>query len=214
MKYSMVFGKTIFFYIILTIAYRIMGKREIGELSIMDLVVTVLIAELVAISIDRYDDNVLIALIPIVTLVVIQIFISKISFKNTKIRDFLEGKPSIIINRGKVNFKEMHSQRYNLDNLLTELRNQGIKTIEEVDYAILETNGKLSVFESGQENSGNYPLPVILDGMVQDEVLRQIKKSEGWLSEKLEEENVSAKDVFYAFYREGQLYLIKEETLN
>jgi len=214
MKYFMVLGKTLFFYVIITIVYRIMGKREIGELSIMDLIVSILIAELAAISIDKYNENIMISLIPIAILVILQIVLSKISFKHSKFRDFLEGTPSIIINRGKVNFKEMSKQRYNLDDLLTELRSKGVKSIEEVDYAILETSGKLSVFEKEKKNTGSYPLPVILDGKVQEEVLRQIHKNENWLEKKLERENVEAEDVFYAFYRDKQLYLIKENSVN
>lgn len=214
MQYLNVLGKTVFFYVIITIAYRIMGKREIGELSIMDLIVSILIAELVAISIDNHDESIFVTLLPIAVLVIIQITISKISFKKSGIRDVLEGRPSIMISRGKVNFKEMDKQRYNLDNLLTELRGKGIKSIEEVDYAILETSGKLSVFEKEEHQHGAYPLPIILDGKLQVEVLRQIRKTKTWVLEKLEEEDLTIEDVFYAFYRNKQLYLIKENSVN
>ena len=214
MQYLNVLGKTLFFYVIITIAYRIMGKREIGELSIMDLIVSILIAELVAISIDNYDESIFITLLPITLLVIIQVSLSKISFKKNKVRDVLEGKPSIIISRGKVNFKEMDKQRYNIDNLLTELRGKAIKSIEDVDYAILETSGKLSVFEKEKDKSGSYPLPIILDGQLQEEVLRQIKKSKSWLEERLDEEGLEIEEVFYAFYRSKQLYLIKENSVN
>ena len=92
-----------------------MGKREVGELSIMDLIVSIFIAELAAISIDNYQENVFISIVPIIALVIIQLVISRISLKNSKIRSVLDGNPSIIIERGKVNFKEMLKQRYNLD---------------------------------------------------------------------------------------------------
>ena len=122
MKYFIVFYRSIFFYIIITIMYRIMGKREIGELSIMDFIVSIFIAEMVAISIENYNKSMLISIIPILVLVLLQIFLSHISMKSPKIRNLLDGKPSVIIEKGKVNFKEMKRQRYNLDDLLTQLR--------------------------------------------------------------------------------------------
>ena len=81
-------------------------------------------------------------------------------------REVIDGKASVIINRGKINFEEMLKQRYNLDDLLTQLRAKSIKSIEEVDYAILETSGKLSIFKSSDDKNHTYPLPVIIDGKI------------------------------------------------
>ena len=106
-----------------------MGKREIGELSIMDLIVSIFIAELAAISIDNYKENVFLSIIPIGVLVILQIISAKVSFKNEKVRSVIDGNPSVIINRGKINFDEMLKQRYNLDDLLTQLRAKSIKSI-------------------------------------------------------------------------------------
>ena len=145
MDYLILFGKSLFFYLFITIGFRLMGKREIGELSIIDFIVSIFIAELAAISIENYKDNMLFSIIPISTLIIIQIITAKISLKSSIFRDTLDGNPTVIINRGKVNFKEMVKQRYNLDDLLSQLRSQSIKCIEDVDYAILETNGKLSI---------------------------------------------------------------------
>ena len=208
MDYLIVVLKTLFFYWIIVIVYRFMGKREIGELSIVDLIVSVLMAELAAISIENYKGNILLSLLPIAVLVILQILVSKLSLKYGKLRTFIEGEPSVIINRGKVNFKEMMKQRYNLDDLLTQLRARQVKSIEEVDYAILETSGKLSVFPK-QKVSGAYPMAVILDGEIQEETLQQIKRSKNWLLEMLALENVELEEVFYAFYRQHQLFIIK-----
>ena len=142
MKYFIIFYRCIFFYTLITIIYRIMGKREIGELSIMDFIVSIFIAELAAISIENYKDNIFLSILPIVTLVIVQFLIAKISLENEDIRNTIEWEVSVIINRGKVNFEEMLKQRYNLDDLLTQLRAKSIKSIEEVDYAILETEAK------------------------------------------------------------------------
>jgi len=213
MKYFKVLERTILFYVIITAVYRFMGKREVGELSILDLIVSILIAELAAIAIDKYNESIFLAIIPMVALVIIQILVAKVSLKNSDIRSVLEGEPSVIINRGKVEFQTMLEQRYNLDDLLTQLRSQGIKSIEEVDYAILETSGRLSVFEKENKKNGDYPLPVILDGKIQEDVLMQIKKTEDWLLDTLSKEHVTSKDVFYAFYRNGKLFLIRDESV-
>lgn len=211
MDILIVLYRTILFYFVIAIVYRFMGKREIGELSIMDLIVSILIAELAAMAIDKYKSNVFISLVPICALVIIQIITAKISLKSPDVREKIEGEPSIIINRGKVNFEEMLNQRYNLDDLLTQLREKSIKSLEEVDYAILETSGKLSVFLKDKDHS--YPLPVILDGKVDKETLVQIGKDEEWLNKRLKDNNVTAKQVFYAFYKNKHLFFIENENV-
>ncbi len=211
MSILIVLFRTLLFYVIITLVYRFMGKREVGELSIMDLIVSILIAELAAMSIDKYKANLLITIVPIFALVIVQVVTAKVSLKSPKLREKIEGEPSVIINRGKVNFEEMLNQRYNLDDLLTQLREKGIKNLEEVDYAILETSGNLSVFLKGKDK--NYPLPIILDGKVEEETLVQIGKSHEWLNKALERKNTEIEKVFYAFYKNNNLFLIKDESV-
>ena len=103
----------------------------------------------------------------------------------------------------------MIKQRYNLEDLLTQLRAKEVKSIEEVEYAILETSGKLSVFTKDANNSGPYPLPLILDGKIQEMTLKRIRRKEKWLYELLETKKVKLDDVFYAFYKDNQLFIIK-----
>ncbi len=213
MDYIILFFRSILFYVIIAISYRFMGKREIGELSVMDFIVSIFIAELAAISIENYKDSMVFSLLPIVVLVLLQYTVAHISLKNEKVRKIVDGDVSVIINRGKINFKEMLNQRYNLDDLLTQLRAQSIKSIEEVDYAILETSGKLSIFKRDDDEDRTYPLPVILDGKIQDDVLVQINKSESWLNKKLAEENYELEDIFYGFYQKNKLFLIKRENI-
>ncbi len=190
-----------------------MGKREVGELSIMDLIVSIFIAELAAISIENYQDSILFSLLPIVLLVIVQIVMAKLSLKSATVRGMIDGAPSVIIDRGIINFKEMLKQRYNLDDLLVQLRSRGIKSIEEVDYAILETSGKLSVFRRDDDKNRVYPLPVIIDGKLQKDVLFQIGKDEEWLYKMLGKENYRLEDVFYGFYQKNKLFLIRKSTI-
>lgn len=209
MDYLLILLKTLFFYFAIVLFYRFMGKREVGELGIIDLIVSILIAELAAISIEKYDTSVFLMLLPIALLVILQIILAKISLKSDKLRNMLDGEASMIIDNGKVNFKEMIKQRYNLEDLLTQLRARNVKSIEEVEYAILETSGKLSVFTKDAKNSGPYPLPIILDGKVQMATLKRLKKKEKWLNELLDAKKVKLDDVFYAFYKDNQLFIIK-----
>lgn len=209
MDYLLILLKTIFFYFAIVIFYRFMGKREVGELGIIDLIVSVLIAELAAISIEKYDTSVFLMFLPIVVLAVLQIVLAKASLKSDKLRNMLDGEASVIIDNGKVNFKEMIKQRYNLEDLLTQLRAREVKSIEEVEYAILETSGKLSVFTKNASNSGPYPLALILDGKIQKGTLKRLKKKEKWLNELLDTKKVKLDDVFYAFYKDNQLFIIK-----
>jgi uncharacterized membrane protein YcaP (DUF421 family) len=190
-----------------------MGKREIGQLGMVDLIVSILIAELAAMAIENRQESLFISLFPIILLVVIQVGLSYVSLKNSKIRNIFDGNPSVIINRGRINFKEMVKQRYNIDDLLTQLREKQIRTIEEVDYAVLETSGKLSVFKKDSKLFGEYPMPLILDGEIDYDTLRQINKTEEWLETNLKNENVSLSDIFYAFYRRKKLFIIKDSEL-
>lgn len=209
MDYLIVLLKTFLFYWVIVLVYRFMGKREVGELGIIDLIVSVLIAELAAISIENYKENVFLTLLPLLLLVVLQILLAEVSLKSPKLRTILDGNPSVIIDNGKVNFKEMIKQRYNLEDLLTQLRAREVKSIEEVEYAILETSGKLSVFKKNASTKGPYPLPVILDGKIQKDTLKDLNKDESWLSSLLKVKKVKLDDVFYAFYKDKQLFIIK-----
>lgn len=211
MDFLIVILRTLAFYIVITLVYRMMGKREVGELGIIDLIVSVLIAELAAMGIENYEENIFIPIAAIFFLVIFQVIMAKVTIKNAKIRDLFEGKPSVIINRGKVNFKEMIKQRYNLDDLLTQLRSKSIRSIEEVDYAILENNGRLSVFTKGKTDT--YPLPLILDGEIDEDALRQLNKDINWLKKLIHKENVNLNNIFYGFYKDEKIYVIKKTDL-
>ena len=189
-----------------------MGKREIGELSVIDFIVSLFIAELVAISIENYKDSIWNSLLPILILVSLQLLTAKLSLMSKKIRDVLDGKPSMIIKKGKINRKEMKRLRYNLDDLLSQLREAAISSIEEVEYAVLETNGKLSIFT--KTDTPPYPMALILDGKVEEDVLKEIQKSKEWLKKELRKKNIKQKEIFYAFFQDNELFIIQKEEKN
>ena len=213
MDYIIVLERTIIFYILITVLYRFMGKREVGQLGVIDLIVSILVAELAAMSIDKRQDSIFISIIPIIALGLIQILLSYVSLKSKKVRDIFDGNPSIIINKGKINFKEMVKQRYNLDDLLTQLREKHIKSIEEVEYAILESSGKLSIFKKNNIRFDTLPVHLILDGVLDKQILKEINKDEEWLNKVLIKEKMTINNIFYAYYKDDNLYIIRKSDL-
>ena len=214
MELFTVLFRTLFFYFFVLISYRLMGKREIGQLGVIDLIVSILIAELVAISIEETENPIYLTIIPIAILVLLEIVFAYISIKSCKFRNIFDGKPSLIIANGKINYKEMIKQRYSLDDLLISLRMQGIKELDMVEYAFLEPNGQLSIFKYNLfKLRSSYPMPLILDGSIQKKALKHIHKSEIWLKNELSNKNLTYKDVFYAFYKNKKIYIIKKSDV-
>ena len=206
--YISIILRTLFMYFFIILVYRVMGKKEVGQLSIIDLIVSILIAELVAIAIEA-EKSIFLSIIPISILTITQIAISFITLKCEKIRDIIDGKPTIIIKNGKLNFKEMSHLRYSLDDLVTQLRLQGVKSIDKVKYAVLENNGSLSVFCDDED----YPLPLILDGIIDYKVLFDIDKDYSWLKRIIDKKNLELSEIFYAFYSHSKLFIITKNEL-
>ncbi len=212
MEYIVILLRTVIFYFFILLLYRIMGKREVGQLGIIDLIVSILIADLVVISIENYNKSMLYTLIPISILAILQLILAFISLKKPKIRNFLDGNPSVIIKDGKINYKEMVKQKYNLDDLLVQIREKGYRSIEEIEYAILENNGTLSVFNYAKEKTP-LPLPLILDSSIQTDTLKHLKKDEKWVYNLLQKKNININEVFYAFYKDKNIFIIKTSDL-
>lgn len=210
MEYFTIIFRTLFFYFFIVFVYRVMGKREVGQLGIIDLIVSVLIAELVAISLDNTKTSIFMAIIPIILLVICQIVMALLSLNKKSVREMFDGKPSVVINNGKIQIKEMIKQRYNLDDLLTQLREENFKSISEVDYAILETSGKLSVFKKENSKKVTFPLPLIVEGKIEYDNLKLLNKDTNWLLNNLK---TDISNVFYGFYKENNIYIIKNDEL-
>lgn len=210
MEYITIIFRTFFFYFFIVFLYRIMGKREVGQLGIIDLIVSILIAEIVAISLDNTNDNIFMAIIPILLLVLCQIAMAFLSLKKRNIREMFDGTPSVIINNGKINIKEMIKQRYNLDDLLTQLREKDYRSLNEVDYAILENSGKLSIFKKSETKDLEFPLPIILEGKINEDALSILNKDKIWLLNNIK---CDVEEIFYGFYKKNKVYIIKFKDL-
>ncbi|AKL77171.1 MULTISPECIES: DUF421 domain-containing protein [Bacillus] len=177
--------RTIVLYFIILVIFRLMGKREIGELSILDLVVSIMIAEIAVLAIENVKDKLLHTIVPIVVLMIIQVSLAFISLKSQKIRQLLDGKPTIIIKQGKIDERAMRSQRYNFDDLLMQLRENNIDRISDVSYAILESSGKLSIVKKKNNKDKQMETSLIVDGVIQNEHLDRIGKDKHWLEKNL-----------------------------
>lgn len=198
--------RTIFMYLLVLLIFRLMGKREIGELSLLDLIVFIMIAEMAVIAIESPKSKLTEAILPMLILMLIQIGFSQLSLRSRWFRVLIDGKPSIIIYNGKIDEKVMRKQRYNFDDLLSQLREKDIFNINEVEFAILESSGKLSVMkkQSPSDKLPNFPLPLILDGEVQRENLEFLQLNEQWFLDELKSRGFSdVGNISYCTFENG-----------
>ncbi|MDR0266788.1 DUF421 domain-containing protein [Paenibacillus sp.] len=142
--------RTVMVYFVIYLTLRIMGKREIGKLSIFDLVISIMTAEIGVFVLEDSHRPFYDAIIPVATLIIIQLSTAYISLKSRKIRLLFEGKPSILVSSGKLQRDEMKKQRYNLDDLLQQMRANNVHNIADVEFAILENTGQLTVIPKSQ----------------------------------------------------------------
>ncbi|MEQ2465729.1 DUF421 domain-containing protein [Niallia sp. Sow4_A1] len=208
-QYLIILFRTILIYVLIVLIFRLMGKREIGELSILDLVVFIMIAEIAVVAIEDYQDPLLPTLLPMFILLSIQVLLAFLSLKSKKMRDFIEGEPTFIIKNGEIDETAMKSQRYNYDDLLIQLREKNIRNIADVEFAILETSGKLSVFEKEKnKNKLSITIPLIMDGIIQESNLTKIGKTNLWLRQQLKEKGYTKiKNISFCSYQDGEFYI-------
>lgn len=216
-----IFLRTLFLYFLILALTRIMGKREIGRLQPIDLVVAIMIADAAVIAIEETRLSLLVGVVPIVTLTAAQIALSYFALKSEKAGVLICGTPSVIIEKGRIVEEEMRKLRYNLNDLLEQLRDKGIASIDDVEYAILETTGKLSIIpkpgrrpvqarDLGLEvDDVGLPASLIIDGRLHSHTLKKSGKTESWLMGELRDRGLeSYNDVFFATLDEtGRLFV-------
>lgn len=174
-----VFIRSIILYIAVLISMRIMGKGEIAEMNCFDLVITFLIAEVASFPMENNDIPMINGIAALTGLVAMQTIISFLSLKFRKVSILLSGKPSILINKGKIDYRELKKERVSINELLEQLRIQGYFNIKYIQYAILETDGSLSIVPTPNYDStpakdyNHIPIPLILDGNIVNENLKK-----------------------------------------
>lgn len=189
---------------------RIMGKRQMGELELPELIVAVLIADLGAHPLQDIGIPLMNGLLPIIVLFCCEVLLAGVAIKSVKLRGILFGKPSFLIRRGVIDQREMRNNRFTLDELTQELRENNVSDISTIEYAILETNGKLNIMLFPEEMparakdvgvtipDAGYPLIVINEGRVLSDNLRVLGKEDKWLEKELRKRGVAtAQDVYF-----------------
>lgn len=203
--------RTLLIYIFLTFSLRVMGKRQLGELNVGELVSTLLISEIAAIPIADPDIPLLNAVIPLFLILSVEIILSTVKNKSQRLKNSFEGKPSYIIYKGRLLQKELSDNRISINELLSELRCQGIGDICEVEYAIIEQNGSLSVIKKQQNNMSH---PIIIDGELITDTLASEGKDKKWLHSVLKKNHVREEDVFLMTITDNeQVHITKKENI-
>ena len=212
--------RSILLYIVVLISLRVMGKGEIAEMNSFDLVITLLIAEVAAVPMENNNIPLINGVAAVTGLVVMQIVISHLALKSRTIRILLSGKPSILIEKGKINYKELQKERVTIDELLEQLRVQGFFKLTDVQYAILETDGNLSIlptstYKNPPDNDFKHlPLSLIIDGQVIKHNLNLINKDNDWLFLVLDSNKIKCiKDVLLCVIDENDKIYIQEKKI-
>ncbi|MCL1950578.1 MAG: DUF421 domain-containing protein [Turicibacter sp.] len=211
-NYYLTIYRTFILYVLLLVVFKLMGKKEVGELTVIDLVVSILMAEIAAMAID-FNRSMQEIFLAITLLGSLQLLTAFITLRSKKLRDVIDGKPAILIHNGVVNIEEMKKQRYNFDDLMVQLRMKDITSVFEVEYAILEANGQLTAFK--KDSCPYNPLPIIVSGVLVQENLTKIDRDTDWLNAQMEAEGILfVGDVYYAAYDGNRLRFITRATLN
>lgn len=216
----LVFLRTIILYIIVTVAFKFMGKRQISELQSTELVITILISNIASIPIEDSSVPVLSGVIPILTLVCLEIIVSGISMVNSKFRKFLCGNPIIIIKNGELIQEALWNLRFTVDDIVEELRQQGVFDYRQVEMAIVETDGKISVFKKSEEQEltpkiasmkvkeSFPPILIVSNGYLMNKEFDELGLDKTWLNKILENENIDISEIFVMMSTEKKEYFI------
>lgn len=219
---AIVLIRAVILYGLLAFSLRLMGKRQLGELQPSELVVTILISNIAAIPVEDSSVPMIMGIVPILTLVCIDVIMSGIMMKSTKIRKLMIGSPRIIVSEGKILQNEMKRLRYTVDDLTEAMREQSIFDITQIHYAIVETTGKINFMlkkdyqpaEKQDVQAGgstqNPPSVIIRDGVVDKEQLQLLDLGEQWLKKILRENDLTEKRVFIMTADNGGKYTIIE----
>lgn len=200
--------RAVILYTLIIFAIRLMGKRQIGELQPGELAITILISNIAVLPIEDINVPLALGAVPILTLVCFELLISILNMKSSKLRTILSGKPMFVIQNGKINQKAIKALRFTIDDLMEGLRSCEVFDISQVAYAIVETNGSMSVIKKFQSQNvtaqmlelkgqpTTIPLVIVSDGKIVDDNLKEVGLTKKWLLNELQKKNINAKDIF------------------
>jgi Predicted membrane protein len=217
--------RTILLYMLIIFSLKIMGKRQISELQTSELVVTLLVSNIATIPMQNPGQPLISGAIPIIALVIFEVVVSVIMLKNSKFRKFLCGSPIVVIDDGKIMQNELKTLRMTVEDLSEELRQLDVFSLEDVSYAIVETNGKLSVLKKPDKqppdaSSLGIEVPdegidavVVSDGEISDFSLSLCGLSKEWIEEVVQNENIKISDIFIMTANKNKDYNIIEKEI-
>lgn len=206
-----VFIRTIIVYVMLVTVMRIGGKRQIGELQLSELVTALLLSEIAAMPIGHDDIPLAFAVIPVLTVICIELITSFAVTKSKFLKNIFDGNPSFVIRKGKLDISELSKLHMSVTELISEARLQGVADLSDVEYAILEQNGQLSVFEKTEkgETERGIAHAVIVDGCINEHGINALKMSEGAVKKRLHEKRTKLSSVFlYTVNDAGEEYWV------
>lgn len=212
--------RTIILFTVVVVGLRLMGKRQVGQLQPYELVIVIMLSALATIPMENAGVPLVSGLVPILTLILVHVALSYTGLKSERARGIICGTPSVLIENGKIVEKELYRLRYNINDLLEQLRSKNIPNIADVEYAILETSGQLSVIPKSQKRPlipedlnlptkyEGLPVTLIIDGYVFQKNMDRIGLDEEWLKSELRKFNIqSPKDVLFASLdTEGKMF--------
>lgn len=205
-----IFIRTIIIYVILTIMMKIMGKRRIGELEADELVSTLLISEIAAMPIGDSDIPLINAVIPIIFICALEVLLSAAKTRSRTVKHIIEGESAYIIYKGRLLQNSLSENRLSINEILSEMRAQGVGDISEIYYAILEANGKLSIITNDKKGTAGHAL--VIDGVIDEKKIRLFGYSTKRLHKELEKRGVKLEDTFLLTVRDdGEIHVIRKE---
>ncbi len=209
MNYGILFLKIAAVFFCLILVLRILGKREVGELSIFDLVVLLIIADIAALGIDN-DEFIIPSYFCVFILVVLQKILSLLLIKVAKFRNIIDGSPTTVVMDGKLLIKNMRKEHYTVDDLVSQMRIEHIMDLDEIKLAILETNGTLSIFR--KERFNEIKLPVIMSGQIVKDSLKLLNWDQKQFEERLKKHNIAFNKIIYASLHRNTFYYYYREN--
>ncbi|MBE6862564.1 MAG: DUF421 domain-containing protein [Ruminococcus sp.] len=205
---SIVLLRALILYILVIFSVRLMGKRQLGELQPSELVITILVSNIATLPLEDVNIPLMVGVTPILALVCFEVLMSWLSLKHMSVRKLVSGRPKIIISNGKIDRRVMSDLRFSVDDLMTSLRGKDVFRLEEVQYAIVETTGSVSVMKKPETESISRkdaklksdnidpPQVIISDGRLLERAMRAVGMSMGALNKVLKEHSLSVEDVF------------------
>ena len=205
--------RTIISYLLMLLLIYLQKKDQNKKLLILDKIILLLIIVINSNLILNYDINVLIYIIPIITLLLLREVTRLILIDNNKVKNIFEKDPIILVKNSKIYFKNLIDHNYSIDTLLTELRKNRFYSLKDIKYVFLESDNTLSIFTYDKNKFETYPIPIILDGILNDFLLKELHLTKEKIEKMLIRDNLLIEDIYYAMYENNKLFIIRKDEL-